>query len=231
MSWPGRRRGCEPRCLARVGNPFDVLGAKACGLRGVWVRRDESRVFDPWEFAPDLVISDLRGLVRKCPGSGIELVPGSSSPRLVYIRMGAQADPISSHRQRGLQTGGLASSLHQAEVRPFHNTQNLRDIAQNALNLGDVLSALVKSLMDVLKSIRVALHRRGDVAERRVGQSQDRGLPGASSIAGSTLTSRVDWSSAACHSGDNISSGVGQIAQNFRIQLAGGQEQTPLFRA
>jgi 2-haloacid dehalogenase len=47
-------------------NPFDVIGANACGLRTVWVQRDPKRVFDPWEFAPDLVVprlSELPGMM------------------------------------------------------------------------------------------------------------------------------------------------------------------------
>ena len=48
-------------------NPFDVIGAKANGLRAVWVRRDPGRMFDPWEFAPDAVIADLRELDRAIP--------------------------------------------------------------------------------------------------------------------------------------------------------------------
>jgi len=44
-------------------NPFDVIGAKACGLRTVWVQRDPKRIFDPWEFAPDLVVHGLAELV------------------------------------------------------------------------------------------------------------------------------------------------------------------------
>jgi 2-haloacid dehalogenase len=46
-------------------NPFDVVGAKACGLRTAWVQRDPQKVFDPWEFEPDLVVSDLEELPRK----------------------------------------------------------------------------------------------------------------------------------------------------------------------
>jgi 2-haloacid dehalogenase len=45
-------------------NPFDVIGAKACGLRAAWLQRDPKRVFDPWEFEPDLVVhglAELRG--------------------------------------------------------------------------------------------------------------------------------------------------------------------------
>jgi 2-haloacid dehalogenase len=43
-------------------NPFDVIGAKACGLRTAWVQRDAKRVFDPWELKPDAVIHNLAEL-------------------------------------------------------------------------------------------------------------------------------------------------------------------------
>jgi len=46
------------------GNPFDVIGAKAHGLKAAWVRRDPRRIFDPWEFAPDVVIGNLEELHR-----------------------------------------------------------------------------------------------------------------------------------------------------------------------
>jgi 2-haloacid dehalogenase len=46
-------------------NPFDVIGAKSCGLRTVWVQRDLNKVFDPWEFEPDLVIHTLEELPEK----------------------------------------------------------------------------------------------------------------------------------------------------------------------
>jgi 2-haloacid dehalogenase len=46
-------------------NPFDVIGAKACGLRAVWVRRDPSKAFEPWEFEPDLVVPGLAQLPGK----------------------------------------------------------------------------------------------------------------------------------------------------------------------
>jgi 2-haloacid dehalogenase len=46
-------------------NPFDVIGAKACGLRAAWVQRDPKRVFDPWEFEPDLVVHGLAELPGK----------------------------------------------------------------------------------------------------------------------------------------------------------------------
>ncbi len=43
-------------------NPFDVIGAKACGLRTAWVRRDLKRAFDPWEFESDLTVYGLQEL-------------------------------------------------------------------------------------------------------------------------------------------------------------------------
>ena len=44
------------------GNPFDIIGAKAYGLKAAWLRRDPSRVFDPWEFSPDEVAENLQEL-------------------------------------------------------------------------------------------------------------------------------------------------------------------------
>jgi 2-haloacid dehalogenase len=49
------------------GNPFDVIGAKACGLKAVWLRRDPAKIFDPWELTPDLTVqnlTELRGALR-----------------------------------------------------------------------------------------------------------------------------------------------------------------------
>jgi 2-haloacid dehalogenase len=43
-------------------NPFDVIGAKACGLRTTWLQRDSKRVFDPWEFEPDIIVHSLTQL-------------------------------------------------------------------------------------------------------------------------------------------------------------------------
>lgn len=43
-------------------NPFDVIGAKACGLRTAWVQRDPKRAFDPWEFEPDVTVHSLSEL-------------------------------------------------------------------------------------------------------------------------------------------------------------------------
>jgi 2-haloacid dehalogenase len=46
-------------------NPFDVIGAKACGLRTAWVQRDRKRIFDPWEFEPDIIVQGLGELPAK----------------------------------------------------------------------------------------------------------------------------------------------------------------------
>ena len=37
------------QALLVSGNPFDVIGAKACGLKAAWLRRDPQRIFDSWE--------------------------------------------------------------------------------------------------------------------------------------------------------------------------------------
>jgi 2-haloacid dehalogenase len=41
------------------GNPFDVIGAKAAGLRAAWVRRNPDAVFDPWGIEPDIAVANL----------------------------------------------------------------------------------------------------------------------------------------------------------------------------
>jgi 2-haloacid dehalogenase len=56
----------EPAWLVS-GNPFDVIGAKAAGLKAAWLRRDAQRIFDPWEFAPDVVVRNLAELCEKLP--------------------------------------------------------------------------------------------------------------------------------------------------------------------
>ncbi|ABG04634.1 haloacid dehalogenase, type II [Rubrobacter xylanophilus DSM 9941] len=49
------------------GNPFDVIGAKAAGLKAAWVRRDPAAVFDPWGIEPDVTVPDLAGLAGELP--------------------------------------------------------------------------------------------------------------------------------------------------------------------
>lgn len=48
-------------------NAWDVIGAKAYGLKTAWLRRDPSRIFDPWEFSPDLIVNNLEKLRAELP--------------------------------------------------------------------------------------------------------------------------------------------------------------------
>jgi 2-haloacid dehalogenase len=60
------RMGDEVRATWLVSsNPFDVIGAKAAGLRAAWVRRDPGAIFDPWGIDPDLIVSDLFDLSER----------------------------------------------------------------------------------------------------------------------------------------------------------------------
>jgi 2-haloacid dehalogenase len=43
-------------------NPFDVIGAAACGWCTVWVKRNPTFIFDPWGLAPIAIISGLTEL-------------------------------------------------------------------------------------------------------------------------------------------------------------------------
>ena len=49
-------------CWLVSGNSFDALGAIAAGMRAAWVRRSPASVLDPWEFEPDLTVTDLEQL-------------------------------------------------------------------------------------------------------------------------------------------------------------------------
>ncbi|HRD50300.1 MAG TPA: haloacid dehalogenase type II [Candidatus Contendobacter sp.] len=40
-------------------NAWDVIGAKAAGLRAAWVKRQPDAVFDPWDVEPDIVVNGL----------------------------------------------------------------------------------------------------------------------------------------------------------------------------
>ena len=44
------------------GNPFDVIGAHACGWQTAWLQRDPEAVFDPWGIEPTINIRELREL-------------------------------------------------------------------------------------------------------------------------------------------------------------------------
>jgi 2-haloacid dehalogenase len=49
-------------------NPFDVIGAKAVGLRTAWVRRNPRALLDPWGIEADLVVADLNELGERLAG-------------------------------------------------------------------------------------------------------------------------------------------------------------------
>ncbi len=44
------------------GNPFDVIGAMSAGMKGVWLKRSEDMIFDPWGIEPTITVNDLRML-------------------------------------------------------------------------------------------------------------------------------------------------------------------------
>ncbi|GAA0785221.1 haloacid dehalogenase type II [Marinobacterium sediminicola] len=44
------------------GNPFDVIGAKASGMRAAWVCRSPEAVYDPWGIEPDVTVGSLMEL-------------------------------------------------------------------------------------------------------------------------------------------------------------------------
>jgi 2-haloacid dehalogenase len=54
-----RLKTAAPDTWLVSSNPFDVIGAKAAGLRAAWVCRDPRAILDPWGFAPDLIVADL----------------------------------------------------------------------------------------------------------------------------------------------------------------------------
>jgi 2-haloacid dehalogenase len=58
------RRLAEPKDQIWLvsSNPFDVIGAKSAGLHAVWLKRDATRIFDPWEIEPDRTIHSLSEL-------------------------------------------------------------------------------------------------------------------------------------------------------------------------
>jgi len=60
------RRGPPRRCLARFGNPFDVLGAVGAGINGAWVKRSPDAVLDPWEITPTSSPRTCRRCATRC---------------------------------------------------------------------------------------------------------------------------------------------------------------------
>lgn len=43
-------------------NPFDVIGAVSAGMKSAWIQRDDTAVFDPWEFEPTVTLKGLEPL-------------------------------------------------------------------------------------------------------------------------------------------------------------------------
>ena len=43
-------------------NSFDVIGARASGMKAAWVRRSAKQIFDPWGIEPTMIISGLTEL-------------------------------------------------------------------------------------------------------------------------------------------------------------------------
>ena len=59
-----QRTGAEADSTWLVsGNPFDLLGAAACGFSTAWVRRNPGVPFDPWGSEPNVTIATLDELV------------------------------------------------------------------------------------------------------------------------------------------------------------------------
>lgn len=46
-------------------NAFDVIGAKAAGMRALWIRRNPAVVFDRWAIEPDLTAVDFEDAARR----------------------------------------------------------------------------------------------------------------------------------------------------------------------
>ena len=46
------------------GNPFDVIGAKAYGMKTAWIQRNPQRILDPMGYTPDRIIQHLGQLAE-----------------------------------------------------------------------------------------------------------------------------------------------------------------------
>lgn len=60
-----KRAGTAPDQAWLVSsNPFDIIGARACGMHAAWVQRSPNAVFDPWEYEPTITIESLEDLAK-----------------------------------------------------------------------------------------------------------------------------------------------------------------------
>lgn len=61
-----KRLNCPPAEIWMVSsNPFDVLGAKAAGLKAAWIKRNPRAVFDPWGIDPDCVVASVEEFAER----------------------------------------------------------------------------------------------------------------------------------------------------------------------
>jgi 2-haloacid dehalogenase len=61
----GRLRRAPEETWLVSSNPFDVIGAKATGLKAAWLKRKPDTQFDPWDIEPDLIAPDLEALAEE----------------------------------------------------------------------------------------------------------------------------------------------------------------------
>lgn len=61
-----RAAGNEEVCLI-FGNPFDVIGANAAGLKAAWGAPGQRGALRPLEYGPDITVSDLEELCATLP--------------------------------------------------------------------------------------------------------------------------------------------------------------------
>ena len=61
----GRLRRAPHETWLVSSNPFDVIGAKATGLKAAWLNRKPDAQFDPWGIEPDLIAPDLEALAEE----------------------------------------------------------------------------------------------------------------------------------------------------------------------
>lgn len=57
----------QPLCLVS-SNGWDVIGARASGLKAVWVQRDPNTVFDDWGIEPSAIVGSLSELPEVLSG-------------------------------------------------------------------------------------------------------------------------------------------------------------------
>lgn len=60
-----KRAGTAPDQAWLVSsNPFDIIGARVCGMHAAWLQRSPIAVFDPWDYEPTITIESLEDLAK-----------------------------------------------------------------------------------------------------------------------------------------------------------------------